>query len=343
MQRAGFIAAGTFCLDRNIAIDFWPAEDRIATARDMQLAGGGPACNFAIDMRKLDPTVPVATQSLVGGDADGDFLVAEAARFGIDTTAVTRTDKARTQVTDAYYSVATGRRTHILFEGTAPLMSPDHFDFSATTARFLHLGLPGIHPVMDGPWQGEANGWVAVLKKARAAGLETNLELVSIGEGRLRQTILPCLPHLTTLVCNDYEIGALAETGTARDGGTDLAAVEAAARTVLSRGAMELVAVHFTAGAVLVSRQGAALHAPSVAVPPGAIKGANGAGDAFAAGFFYGRHLGWDHLACLRMGHAASAACLRAPGTYEAVESAAACLELAERWGWRGQRDQEQP
>ena len=190
-HRSGFLCAGTFCLDRNIAIDAWPAEDRIGTAQDMQLAGGGPACNFAIDMRKLDPTVPVATQTLVGADADGDFLVAEAARFGIDTGGFARTDKARTQVTDAYYSMASGRRTHIVFEGTAPLMTPDHFDFSATKARFLHLGLPGLHAAMDGPWQGEANGWVAVLKSARAAGLEPNLELASVGENRLRAAILP--------------------------------------------------------------------------------------------------------------------------------------------------------
>lgn len=335
MARSGFITAGTFCLDRNIAIDFWPFEDMIGTALDIRLSGGGSACNFAIDMLKLDPTVPVATQTLVGADADGDFLVAEAARFGIDISAFARTGNARTQVTDAYYSLASGRRTHILFEGTAALMTPDHFDFSGTNARFLHLGLPGIHPAMDGPWQGDANGWVTVLKRARAAGLETNLELVSVDEGRLRDAILPCLPHLTTLVCNDFEIGALTATRTVRVGQTDVTAVEAAARKVLGMGAMDLVAVHFTGGAVLVAREGEAIHAPSVAIPAEAVKGANGAGDAFAAGFFYGRHKGWDNLACLRMGHATAAACLRAPGTYDAVESAAACLDLAERWGWR--------
>ena len=333
--RAGFLTAGTFCLDRNIAVDAWPEEDMVATAREVKLSGGGSACNFAIDMLTLDPSVPVATQTLVGTDADGDFLLSEAARYGIDTSGFARTGAAHTQVTDAYHSAATGRRTHILFEGTAPLMSPDHFDFSTTHARFLHLGLPGIHPTMDAPWQGDANGWVSVLKRARAAGLETNLELVSTGPEALRAAILPCLPQLTTLVCNDFEIGALAERLTVRGGETDAAAVEAAARSVLDKGAMELVAVHFTTGAVLVSRGGGAIHAPSVQVPPEAHMGANGAGDAFAAGFFYGRHKGWSHADCLRMGHATSAACLRAPGTYEAVESAEACLALAERWGWR--------
>lgn len=335
MIREGFLTAGTFCLDRNITVDAWPEEDMVATVRDVALAGGGSACNFAIDMRKLDPGVPVATQTLVGADADGDFLIAEAARHGIDTAGFKRTGEAHTQVTDAYASAATGRRTHILFEGTAPLMCPDHFDFSETTARFLHLGLPGIHPTMDAPWRGDANGWVSVLKAARAAGLETNLELVSTSAAKLRAAILPCLPHLTTLVCNDFEIGALAEIDTVHHGEPNRAAVEEAARKVLGKGAMELVVVHFTTGAVLVDRAGAMVFAPSVNVPDTERRGANGAGDAFCAGFFYGRHKGWGHADCLKMGHATSAACLRAPGTYDSVESAAACLALAKRWGWR--------
>jgi hypothetical protein len=109
-------------------------------------------------------------------------------------------------------------------------MTPEHFDFTTTRARFLHLGLPGIHQKMDGPWEGDANGWVTVLKRARLVGLETNLELVSTTLEHLRTTILPCLPHLTTLVCNDFEIGALARAETAVGGVTDVARVEAAAR-----------------------------------------------------------------------------------------------------------------
>ncbi|PIE07882.1 MAG: carbohydrate kinase family protein [Rhodobacterales bacterium] len=335
-ERNGFLTAGTVCLDRNITVDRWPEEDMVTTVRAVKPAGGGSACNFAIDLRKLDPTVPVEVQTLVGADSDGDFLVSVVAEHGIGTEGIRRTDAAHTQATDAYHSSATGRRTHILFEGTAPVMSPDHFDFSATRARFLHLGLPGIHKLMDGPWKGDANGWVTVLKQALAVGLETNLELVSTSAVRLRESILPCLAYLTTLVCNDFEIGALARVETVTDGVTNVKAVTSAARAALKAGAMDLVVVHFTTGAVLVARDGSSVFMPSVKVPAEEHHGANGAGDAFAAGFFYGRHKGWTHERCLRMGHATSAASLRAPGTYEAVESADAVLALAERWGWRG-------
>lgn len=335
MERHGFVTAGTWCVDRNIIVDQWPREDMAATVRDVRLAGGGSACNFGVDMRRLDPSVPVETQGLIGADAEGDFLLGVAKEHRIDISGLHRSEAGRTEVTDAYVSAATGRRTHILFYGVAGQMTPDHFDFSRTRARYLHLGLPGVHEQMDGPWGEDANGWVTVLRKARAAGLETNMEFVANEEEAIRRLALPCLPYLTTLVVNDQEIGAMARMETVSDDLTDPAVCLAAARKVIGEGAMDVVVVHFTHGAVLVARDGEVIHQPSVAVPDGERKGANGAGDAFAAGFFYGRHKGWNRAECLRMGHATAAASLRSAETYAAVESAKACLELADRWGWR--------
>jgi sugar/nucleoside kinase (ribokinase family) len=333
-MRRGFVTAGTWCLDRNITVDFWPREDMAATARDVALAGGGSGCNFAVDMKRLDPAMPVETQSVVGDDAHGDFLIGVADAHGIDRRFMRRIEGAGAMVSDAYLSAATGRRTHLLFEGVGALMSPEHFDFSGTTARVMHLGLPGIHAKMDAPWGDDANGWVTVLKAARAAGLRTDMELVAAPDETLRRICRPCLPHLDTLVVNDHEIGALAGRPAAGDP-ADAASVLEAARAVIAMGAMELVAAHFTEGAVLVSRDGAEIVQPSVAVPEAERRGANGAGDAFSAGFHYALHEGWPAADCLRLGHAAAAASLRAADTYSAVESADACLALAARWGWR--------
>lgn len=336
MARRGFLTAGSWVVDRNISVDRWPGEDMLATVRDVALAGGGSACNFACSMKRLDPDMPVATQGLIGFGEMGDFLLDVARAHGIDARGLHRTDAARTMVTDAYVSLESGRRTHILFYGAAPLMTPEHFDMSTSRARVLHVGLPGVHEAMDAPWGQDENGWVTLLKAGRAAGLETNMELVSAPDEVIRRIVRPCLAHLDTLVVNDTEIGALAEMRTGADGVADAGTCEAAARAVLDMGAMEVVVVHFTTGAVLVTRQGSALCVPSVAVPDAMRVGANGAGDAFAAGFFHGRHAGWSAENCLRMAHAAAAASLRTAETYSGVGSAAECLSLAERWGWRG-------
>jgi len=338
--RRGFVTGGTWCVDLNKMIDYWPPEDSIAEIHEIDLKGGGSASNLAIDMKKLDPAMPVETIGIVGDDENGRFLLAHADSFGIDRRQIAVTRELPTQFTDCFGSRRTGRRTHLYHPGAAALLTPDHFDFAQTSGRIFHLGLPGVHRLLDAPWQGEANGWVAVLKKAKAAGLNTNFELVMIEPQRLAGILHPCLPHLDTLVANDWEIGALAGEATYREGVTDIPACLRAARQVLTRGSMALVVVHFPKGAIAMTRDGTATEHPSVRVPQSAIVGANGAGDAFAAGMLYGLHEDWSLERCLALAHAVAAASLRGASTTNTVESWQGCLQLAERWGWNEWPDQ---
>ena len=333
--RRGFIAGGTWCLDRNRKIDAWPREDSVGIAWGLEERGGGPACNLAVDIKRLDPSISVETIGLIGNDDAGRKLLAEADGAGLERRQMHVSDEAPTHSTEAFISQVSGLRTHISDLGVSAFLSPDHFDFSHTSARFMHLGLPGIHPKMDAAWQGDENGWVTVLKAARRAGLETNLELCTVTPERLRDLILPCLPHLDTLIVNDSEIGALAEMVTVRDGRTDVEACINASVGILGQGAMRLVTVHFPDGAITVSRDGGQAFVPSVRVPPEAIVGPNGAGDAFAAGFMYGLHENWPIEECLGLGHAAAACSLRTAGTTDGVVSWRECLDIARQWGGR--------
>ncbi|GLR49535.1 carbohydrate kinase family protein [Shinella yambaruensis] len=343
VERRGFITGGTWCLDRNRKIDAWPREDSVGIAWGLEERGGGSACNLAIDVKRLDPTMPVETIGLVGDDDAGRKLIAEADRAGLDCRQMHVSREAPTHTTEAFISQESGQRTHISDLGAGALLTPDHFDFSGTTARVLHLGLPGIHPRMDAPWGTDANGWVSVLRAARAAGLETNLELCTVTPERLRALILPGLPHLDTLIVNDSEIGALAGIATMDGGRANADACAAASATVLERGAMRLVTVHFPEGAITVTRTGERIFVPSASVPPDAIVGPNGAGDAFAAGFLYGLHENWPLADSLWLGHAAAACSLRSAGTTDGVVSWRQCLDTARTWDRRRQPDLTKP
>ncbi len=333
--RKGVVTAGSWCCDHNKLVDHWPSEDGLATIIAEERHGGGSACNMAIDLKQLDPDVVVETIGIIGDDEDGQLLLAEADAHGIGRSRLRVVPGGRTSYTDAYASRATGRRTHLFFPGSNDLLTPDLFDFSATRASHLHLGLPGLHPGMDRPFAAESNGWVAVLKKARGAGLRTNMELVSIAPDTIARIVHPCLPFLDFLIVNDVEIGALAGTATGGEGSTNVAACRYAARKVLDAGAMELLVVHFPAGAIALTRSGEMLERPSVRVPAEEIAGANGAGDAFAAGILYAILEQWTLADALALAHAAAAASLRRVGTTDGVVRWRECLALAERWGWR--------
>jgi sugar/nucleoside kinase (ribokinase family) len=279
--------------------------------------------------------MPVETITIVGDDEGGRFLRSLAEGAGVDHQQMHVTAEAATQSTDAFISKASGRRTHIFNPGASDVLTPDHFDFSSSNARYLHLGLPGVHRHLDGSWQGDVNGWVTVLKRARAAGLKTNLELASIDREQLAKLVRPCLAHLDLIIVNDGEIGALSGMETIPGGVTDVAACERAARHVLENGAMEIVVVHCPVVAIAVTREGAVFTKPSTQIPRSLVAGANGAGDAFAAGMLYGLHEGWSVEDALALAHAAAAVSLRSLSTTGAVEPWRKCLELANSWGWR--------
>jgi sugar/nucleoside kinase (ribokinase family) len=128
-KRRGFIAGGTWCLDRNRRIDAWPREDSVGIAWGLEERGGGPACNLAIDIKRLDPSIPVETIGLIGDDDAGRKLVAEAKKAGLDHRQMQVSRDAPTHLTEAFISQASGQRTHISDLGASALLSPEHFDF----------------------------------------------------------------------------------------------------------------------------------------------------------------------------------------------------------------------
>ncbi|MDA1154845.1 MAG: carbohydrate kinase family protein [Proteobacteria bacterium] len=331
----GFVTAGTWCADHNKVVPHWPDEDVVVEILSEEIRAGGSAANFAIDMRRLDPTMPVATIGLVGQDEDGAILLAEAEAAGIDTSRLIRKPGVRTNATDAFTSLHSGRRTHLFHPAVARELSPDHFTFKDNEARYLHLGLPGIHEKLDNPWQEDANGWVTVLRKARAAGMRTNLELCSIPAERINTIVRPCLPHLDLLLVNDFEIMAIDGMKGQPGSEPDSDELIAAAKRVLAAGAMELVVVHFPMAAVAVARDGTVWRQPSVAIPEVEIQGPNGAGDAFTAGFLYALHEDWPIDDALRLAHASAATALRGFGTTDTVETWKSCLDRAAFWGQR--------
>ena len=328
-QRHGFVCGGSWALDRIKIVDQWPAEETLARITGTDRQGGGSAHNLGVDIRRLDPAMPVDAIGLLGADPDGDFLFERATEAGLDTTQLHRTGDAATSYTDVMTVAGTGRRTFFHHPGTSDLLTPDHFDFTSTARRILHLGLLGIHRRMDERWGGDANGWVAVLKRAQAAGLETNLELVSIESDRIRHVALPCLAHVDTLIVNDHEIGSLAAVPTVVDGRADPNRCRDAALAVLGLGPMRLVAVHYPEGAVCVTRDGDLFESPSVTVPAEEVAGTVGAGDAFAAGMLYALHENWPVPNALQLAHATAAMSLRSPTTVGSVTDVVTCLAAA--------------
>ena len=329
MKRHGFICAGCWTVDRIKMTDLWPVEEGLARIQSVDRHGGGSAHNAGIDLRRMDPAMPVSTIGVVGTDDEGDYLFGQALAHGIDTTQLVRSDALPTSYTDVITVSDTGKRTFFHFTGTNDLLTPEHFDFSQSSEKILHLGLLSLHQRMDERLSQNSNGWSQVLKAAKNQGLLTSIELVS-GEASLnRELSNPCLPWLNFLVVNDLEIGALADRTTISDGQTNIDACIEAAKIILNRGSMSHVAVHFPEGALCIDRDQVLTVSASYDIPQSSIVGSVGAGDAFAAGFLYAMHEHWTTDDALELGHVVAAASLRSANTVESVDTISACRAFA--------------
>jgi sugar/nucleoside kinase (ribokinase family) len=335
---AGVLCAGTILVDAGKVIDAYPALDHFAAIEHVSLSTGGPGFNMAVDLRMLGATFPIAMIGAVGDDEHGAFLRAECARLGVAAAGVRTLTGAATSFTDVMVERDGGRRTMFHHSGANALFDASTADLPASAARILHAGAPGIHPVMDRRRPGGGNGWSALLQRAQAAGLHTNMELISLKPGRQAEVALPCLPYLDSIVINELEAGAL--TGIDRpvptaEGPVDWPALEAMALGLIEHGVSALAVVHFPAGCVAAAPGGRTWRQGSVRLPRDQVRSTTGAGDAFAAGVILGLHEGWPVERCLRLAVASAAACLRSPNTSDGIKRADACLADADGAGYR--------
>jgi len=333
--RSGVVCAGAWCIDVNMIVNYWPPEETVARVLTQSRKGGCSGHNMATALRRLGATFPVEAIGLIGDDEHGRMLAAVCDELRINRYQLEMRPGTSTAVTHAMISKLTGKRTFFYSPGAHALQTPEDFDFSHSRARIAHIGMPGIHDIIDEPWKGDVSGWLTILKQARALGFKTNIELVSIDPPRIRDLVEPLLPYLDLLVINDLEAGAVAGISTVRDGVTDITACRRSAAALLERSALSLVAIHFPGGAILRTRDGRTFDHPSVNVPPGVVVSTNGAGDSFAAGLLYGIHEDWPLDRAVKLAHASAAASLRSAETTGSVVHWQECLRLADGWGWR--------
>ncbi len=335
MARHGIIAGGNWLIDHVKLLDTWPPQDGLAHIVGRTAGNGGGPYNVLKDLAKLRAPFPLEGIGLLGDDADGRAIRADAAAHGISVAQLRTAPTGATSYTDVMTERRTGRRTFFHDPGTNAQLAPEHFDFGATSARRFHLAYMLLLDALDAPGADGLPRAVEVLRRARAAGLAVSVDCVSARPERYAGTVAPVLPETDVLFANDFEAEQLTGRALGRGEGVDRAEVERAARDLIARGVRDWAVVHFPEGVCAASARGELVWQGAVRLPAELMVGTAGAGDALAAGVLYGLHEGWPMAQCLGLGVAAAAASLRDGTCSEAIVSAAECLALAGRYGHR--------
>lgn len=333
--RKGILATGNWIVDQVKTIDRFPQQDALANILEQSVANGGSPYNVLKDIAIMDAPIPLEGIGLIGNDALGDLIMNDCGKYGINLEGLLRTDLAATSYTDVMTVQGTGRRTFFHNRGANALLTPDYLKAVETSkARIFHLGYLLL---LDGLDQLDAKGRTGasyILEQASSLGFKTSADLVSESSDRFKTIVPPSLAHLDYLFLNEYEAEKLTGIQIAIGDGVDLEKAEDAAIELLKNGVREWVILHFQRGAMAINRSVGTVYQPAIKVPNEEIKGAAGAGDAFAAGVLVGLHEGYTMQECLKLGVSIAASCLFHSTCSTSILPMQQALLLGDKYGY---------
>ena len=295
-NKTGIAVAGTILVDKLNEIGAYPASGELTKILSVSKAVGGAVPNVGIDIKRVDPTIPVSAIGKIGNDAEGDFLVDTLEANGVDASLLVRGDKP-TSFTDVM-SIVGGQRTFFTYPGACADFGVDDVDFEKLNAKMLHLGYFLLLDKVDGG-DGEK-----ILKAAQERGIKTSIDLVSENSDRYH-IVKDCLKYTDNVIINELEAGMIA--GIEPSHGN----LEKIARALKDMGVRERVIIHMPETGVCLSDNGF-FELPSWELPKGFIKGKTGAGDAFCAGALIGIYRGLDEMGILTLAQKSATASLSA-------------------------------
>jgi bifunctional ADP-heptose synthase (sugar kinase/adenylyltransferase) len=100
LKKQGIMLAGNILTDTVKMIKSYPEKGMLSTITSLKRAVGGSVPNSGIDLAVIDRALPVYACGMVGNDDNGDYVINEMQKAGINTEAVRRTDDS-TSFSDA--------------------------------------------------------------------------------------------------------------------------------------------------------------------------------------------------------------------------------------------------
>lgn len=311
-------------------IDVYPSQDALANILEESSGNGGAPYNVLKDLAKLELGLNLQGIGLVGDDPDGNRILRDCEYYKIESSLLGKTSKAPTSYTDVMTVQSTGRRTFFHQRGANALLRAEHFDFSKIGASHLHLGYLLLLDGLDEVDEIYGTAAARVLADAKANGLTTSIDVVSEDSDRFRNTVLPALKFADLVFMNEFELSRT--TGIAFGNADEARLLQAG--EVLMAGIQGQLVVHTPDRVFAFSCDGKRTEHGSVRMPENRIKGAVGAGDAFAAGYLTGFVAGNRTEDCLRSGVCVAASSLLASDSSSGVMPISDCFDLADQFGY---------
>lgn len=292
-SKNGIAFAGNILVDVIKTIDAYPEKGMLCNISDIAYSVGGCVPNTAINLAKIDPSIPLSAVGRVGKDEYGQYVTGVMQQYGIDTANVTVSETAPTSFTDVM-NIRSGERTFFHARGANKEFAPAHVDLSRLNCDILHIGYILLLDSFDAPDAEYGTAMARFLHDVQAQGIKTSVDAVSDSTADYSKTILPALKYCDYAILNEIESTTIwGLSPRTADGKLNVENIRETMRRMAESGVREKVIIHAKeAGFAYDVATGEFTVLPSLAVPKDQIKGSTGAGDSFCAASLYGLYHG---------------------------------------------------
>ena len=329
-MKKGITFAGNLIVDYIKNIDTYPKCGMLANITSVSRAVGGSLPNTAINLAKIDPSVPLSAVGRVGKDENGEYVVAKLKEFGIDTSRVTVSDAAPTSFTDVMN--APGERTFFQARGANAEFAPEHIDIDALDCDILHIGYILLLDIFDMDDEDYGTVMARFLNDVQKKGIKTSIDVVSDSSADYMKKIAPALKYCDYAIMNEIESSSIWHMDPRNPDGTINAdTIHEVMKKMAELGVKEKIIIHAKeAGFILDVKTGAFCAVPSLKIDKSLIKGSTGAGDTFCAGSLYGLYTGMSDKEILEFASTAAARNLFSENSIDGMVEKAELIKMME-------------
>ncbi len=333
-ERKGITLAGNILADVVKTVNDYPKQGMLTSITSVSQCVGGCVPNTAIDIAKIDRSIPLSAIGKVGDDEYGRYVISKLQKYGIDTGRISVSNTSPTSFSDVM-SLASGERTFFHARGANAEFSPEDIDISALNCKILHIGYILLLDCFDMPDDEYGTVMARFLHSVKERGIETSVDVVSDSTADYKKAIVPALKYCDYVIINEIECcGIWNIQAYDDDGNLNTENVKQAMRLTAEAGVEKKVVVHTKkVGIALDVKSGEFTTVNSLNIPKEVIKGSVGAGDAYCAACLYGIYNSYTDRELLEFASAAAACNLFSENSIDGMLTKNEILEVAEKFG----------
>ena len=335
-NRLGITVAGNILADIVKNVDCYPEMGMLANIRSVSRAVGGCVPNTAIDLAKIDRSIPISVIGKIGNDEYGRFVLSQLEKYNIDCEHVVLSPDKPTSFSDVI-SLDTGERTFFHARGANADFSPDDIDITSINSVILHIGYILLLDRFDQEDKEYGTVMARFLHDAQSLGIKTSVDVVSDSTADYKAKIIPALKYCDYIILNEIESSRLSDLEPyTSDGRLQINNIRRTMEYMAECGVKEKIIVHSkNAGFCYDVPTSNFTVSPSLNIPESEIKGSVGAGDAFCAGCLYGIYHHYDDQHILEFAASVAASNLFSENSVDGILCKEEIEKLPERYGWK--------